>query len=411
MNYRQRTISGRLDELLSHFPVVVVSGARQVGKSTLLQHQLPAWNRVVLDPVIDVGNARSDPELFLNNNPSPLILDEVQYCPEVIPSIKRRVDEDKRPGLYVLTGSQQWSVLKSVSESLAGRAVFLDLEGFSLGELCGASAASSWLERYLGDPEQFTHASHSRLRPPWTLYEHIWRGSLPEMSQLPTALGNDFFAAYLRTYVERDARLMLNVEDWQQFGRFVQLTSALTAQEVNHSQLGRDIGITPQSAKRWLAVLKATFQWHEVPAFHGNAIKRISTKPKGYLADTGLACHLARITSPQALGGHPMLGALFETFVAAELRKHMAVLPGRTNLYHWRAHSGCEVDFLLERDGVFYPIEVKLGSRPARKDATGFHALRECYPQHKIAQGLVIAPVERFEWLTERDGAAPWDLA
>lgn len=411
MDYRQRTISGRLIELLDHFPVVVLSGARQVGKSTLLKHELPTWNRVVFDPVIDIGNARSDPELFLNNNPTPLVLDEVQYCPEVIPSIKRRVDEDKRPGMYVLTGSQQWSVLKSVSESLAGRAVFLDLEGFSLGELCRASAGPSWLERYLGDPEQFTHGSHSRLRLPWTAYEHLWRGSFPEMSRIPAILGNDFFAAYLRTYVERDARLMLNVGDWQQFGRFVQLTSALTAQEVNHSQLGRDIGVTPQTARRWLAVLKATFQWHEVPAFHGNILKRISTKPKGYMADTGLACHLQRITSPEALGGHPMLGALFETFVAAELRKHMAVLPGAANLYHWRAHSGSEVDFILERDGIFHPIEAKLGSRPSRKDAAGIRAFRECHPQHKIAPGLVIAPVERFEWLTERDGAVPWDLA
>lgn len=411
MNYKERGVSRRLASLVSHFPVVVLSGARQVGKSTLLKHQFPDWDRIVFDPVIDVGHARADPELFLNNHPAPLILDEVQYCPEVVPSIKRRVDENKRPGLYILTGSQQWSVLKSIAESLAGRAVFLDLEGFSLGEIGDSATGRSWLEHYLDEPDRFTRGSHPRLHLSRTVYEQLWRGGLPEMNGLPPTLGEDFFSAYLRTYIERDARLMLHVDDWQQFGRFVQLAAALTAQEVNHSQLGRDIGITPQSAKRWLAVLKATFQWYEIPAFHGNAIKRISTKPKGYIADTGLACHLARISSPKALGGHPMLGAIFETAVASELRKLMACLPAKANLYHWRAHSGSEVDFLLERDGVLYPIEVKFGSHPARKDTTGIQALRECYATHNIAPGLVIAPVERFERITALDSATPWDLA
>lgn len=419
MTYKERAVSGKLANLVSHFPVVVVSGARQVGKSTLLKHQFPKWDRVVFDPVIDVGNARLDPELFLNNHPSPLILDEIQYCPEVVPSIKRRVDEDKRPGLYILTGSQQWSVIKTISESLAGRAVFLDLEGFSLAEIGTFATGPSWLEKYLEAPDRFAREPHPRLRLSRTLYEQLWRGWLPEMNRHPLDLGEDFFSAYLRTYIERDARLMLDVADWQQFGRFVQLAAALTAQEVNHSQLGRNIGITPQSAKRWLAVLKATFQWHEIPAFHwheipafhGNAIKRLSTKPKGYFADTGLACHLARISSPKALGGHPMLGALFETAVAAELRKLMAPLSAKANLYHWRTHSGSEVDFLLERDGILYPIEVKLGSRPSRKDTSGIQSLRECYSKHEIAPGLVIAPAENFEAITEQNCATPWDLA
>jgi len=135
MKYKDRLVSGKLATLTEHFPVVVISGARQVGKSTLLKHLFPKWDMVVFDPVIDVGNARADPELFLNNHPAPLILDEIQYCPEVISSIKRIVDLNKHPGMYLLTGSQQWSVLKSVSEPLAGRAAFLNLEGFSLSEI------------------------------------------------------------------------------------------------------------------------------------------------------------------------------------------------------------------------------------------------------------------------------------
>ncbi len=338
--------------------------------------------------MIDIGNARSDPELFLSNHPAPLILDEIQYCPEVVPCIKRLVDKNRKPGRYILTGSRQWSVLKSISESLAGRAVFLDLEGFSLSEITESTGTTSWLEQYLDQPFEFVNGNHRRLGLEKTPYQLIWRGWLPEMDRLPEDLAEDFFSAYVRTYVERDVRLLLEADDWQQFGRFVQLTAALSAQEINCSQLGREVGITPQTGKRWLAALKATFQWFETPAFRGNTIKKISSKPKGYFADTGLACHLNRISSPRALEGHPMVDALFETAVAAEIRKIMATLSRKASIYHWRIHSGGEVDFLLERDDVLYPLEVKLKSRPTRRDARGFQALRRHYPQRNIAPGL-----------------------
>ncbi len=410
MKYKTRLATSKLEALVANFSVVVVSGARQVGKSTLLKHQFPHWDMTVFDPVVDVGNARHDPELFLKNHPKPLILDEIQYCPEVVPCIKRLVDNDKQPGMYILTGSQQWSVLKSISESLAGRAVFLDLDGFSLSEIAENVPASSWIERYLDDPIAFVEGEHARQSLSRTPYEILWRGRLPEMDTVPKALCGDFFSAYLRTYVERDVRLMIEVDDWQQFGRFVQLSAALTAQETNFSQLGREVGVTPQTARRWLAVLDATFQWFEVPAYHGNTIKRISSKPKGYFADTGLACHLARITSPDALGGNPMVGALFETSIVSEIRKLLTPLSRKATLYHWRVHSGSEVDLILERDGVLYPLEVKLASRPSRKDARGIRSLREHYPNQDIAPGLIIAPVDSFEQVAEHDYAAPWDI-
>ncbi|MDX9862951.1 MAG: DUF4143 domain-containing protein [Rhodospirillales bacterium] len=410
MKYKERLVSSRIDTLLAHFPVLVVSGARQVGKSTLLAHHLPNWETIVFDPVVDVGNARTDPELFLRNHPPPLVLDEIQYCPELVPSIKRRVDKDGRAGMFVLTGSQQWSVLRSVGESLAGRAVFLDLEGFSLGEMAERILPRSWLERYLDNPEAFISEQPERLPASLTVHDFLWRGTLPAMDALPASVASDFFAGYLRTYVERDVRTMLDAADWQQFGRFVQLAAALTGQEVNFSQLGREIGITPQTSKRWLAVLAATFQWYELPAYQGNAIKRISAKPKGYLSDTGLACHLSRITSPSALGGHPMAGALFETAVVSEIRKLQSAMSRKAALYHWRAQSGGEVDLLLERDGTLYPVEIKLASRPTRNDARGFASLRATYPRLRIAPGLVIAPAERVERLTDTDVVAPYDM-
>lgn len=179
MNYKSRFISDKLRTLVDRFAVVVVSGARQVGKSTLLRHVLPTWNSVVFDPTTDIGNARQDPDLFLDNHPPPMILDEIQYAPELIAAIKRRVDRPdplvgeagRRPGQYVLTGSQQWSVLKSASESLAGRAAFLDLEGFCLAEIAETANPSNWLSRYLEAPETFVQSATVRLPLARTVYE------------------------------------------------------------------------------------------------------------------------------------------------------------------------------------------------------------------------------------------------
>ena len=437
MNFKKRILADKLHRMLSRFAVVVVSGARQVGKSTLLRHELPDWEAVVFDPVVDVGNARRDPDLFLDNHPSPLILDEIQYAPELVAAIKRRVDgvpasagpraeKRRRPGargsnsaggsavgrkagMYVLTGSQQWSVLKSASESLAGRAVFLDLEGFCLAEIAEAGVEEHWLKRYLDAPGDFVASAAKRLPAGRTVYEQLWQGFLPEADSLERDGAAELYRAYLRTYIERDVRLLADVGDWQQFGRFVQLVAALTAQEINHSQLGRELAITPQTAQRWLAMLRATFQWFEVPAYHGNTIKRISSKPKGYLADTGLACSLQTISTPQALSGHPQVGGLFESAVVGEIRKLSGALATPPNMYHWRSHSGAEVDLLLERDGAFYPIEVKLASRPSSQDTRGMEAFRAAYPKLKVAPGLVIAPVQRLESLSKTDYALPWD--
>ena len=410
MEYKKRALAEKLTSLTKHFSVVVVSGARQVGKSTLIQNHFPGWENIVFDPVMDIGNARTDPELFLSNHPTPLVLDEIQYCPELVPTIKRIVDRDKHPGMYILTGSQQWSVLKSISESLAGRAVFIDLEGFSLSEISETTTEHNWLQRYLDSPQDFLNTTHQRLPLDRPLYEMLWRGSQPEVDTLPLDIVPDYFASYVRTYIERDVRLMLDVDDWRQFGRFVQLTSALTAQEVNYSKLGRDIGVTPQTAKRWLSTLTSTFQWHEIPAYHGNTIKKISSKPKGYFADTGLVCHLNRVSSPRALEGHPLIGALFESAVMGEIRKLLAPMGQKPQLYHWRIHSGSEVDLIIERDATLYPIEVKLNSRPRPKDARGFKSLRENYPQASIAPGLILAPAEQVEQITDLDFILPWDL-
>ncbi|WP_005036644.1 ATP-binding protein [Holophaga foetida] len=409
--YTPRFLTARLETLARSFPAVVVSGARQVGKSTLLKqvfgHQA---EMIVFDPVQDIGNARQDPDLFLDNHPPPVILDEIHYVPELVAALKRRIDLDRHPGQYLLTGSQQWHVLRSLAESLAGRSVFLDLEGFCLGEMAREEASAAWLGDWLQDPEGFVQRRRTRLNLPHPPFELVWRGSLPEAVSLPREAVPDFWGAYFRTYVERDVRLLSEVSDWHTFGRFVRIAAALTAQEINASHVGRELGITPQTARRWLDLLVATFQWYEVPAYSGNAIKRVSGKPKGYLSDTGLACWAQAVSSPAALGGHPLWGHFFESFVASELRKQMAMLSPAPRLHHWRSAGGAEVDLILERDGRFYPIEIKAKRRVSRADARGIKAFRDAYPDLKVAPGLVIAPCERMERISDLDYAMPWDL-
>ncbi len=395
---------------MAHFPVVIVAGARQVGKSTLLQHEYgDTYRTVVFDPVVDVGNARGDPELFLDNNPAPLILDEIQYAPELVPAIKRRVDRDRRPGRYLLTGSQQWGVLKTIAESLAGRAVFLDLDGYAVNEARGQALGANWLEAWLRDPEGFPCQEMRRRPSAGTLDEQLWRGWLPEAQVLPLAVIPDFLAGYRRTYIERDVRLLTEVSDAQLFGRFFQVAAALTAQEVNTAHLGRELGITPQTARRWLGLLKATYQWHELPAYCGNAVKRVSGKLKGYLLDSGLACTAQMVSSPAALGGHPLAGAFFETAVVGELRKLAGLMDLPPLFYHWRTHAGAEVDVVLDRDGRLYPIEIRRAGSPARRDTSGLRAFRATYPEHRVAPGLVLAPVAAGQRLTEHDMVLPWD--
>jgi len=407
--YKSRLLSERLRKLAATFPAIVVCGARQVGKSTLVTKVFEQYETIVFDPVLDIENARKDPELFLDNHPVPIILDEIQFAGELVATIKRRIDRARSPGQYILTGSQQWSVMKSIAESLAGRAVFLNLEGFSLAEIHEQTAGSSWLDQWLNDPIEFGKSKPERIHRDRTLHEQLWRGWLPDANQIELELIPDYYNSYLQTYIERDVRLLSEVSDWQQFGRFVQLMSSLTSQEINHSQLGRELGITPQTARRWTSMLTATFQWFEVRAYSGNTIKRVSGKPKGYIADTGLACALQRISTPKAIGGHPSAGSLFETAVVAEIRKRCGTLSTPPQQYHWRSHGGAEVDLILERDNTLYPIEIKHSSQPSRSDTRGFAAFRKTYPQLEIAPGLLICPCESFQKISENDYALPWD--
>ena len=386
MHYLKRHLEERILSAAKQFKVILLLGARQTGKSTLLKHLLPHAKMVVFDPVQDIYDARKDPDQFLNLFQPPLILDEVQFAPELLASLKRKVDQTEEMGGYFLTGSQNFSVLKSISESLAGRVAIFHLDPFTPLETVGLGHQKSWVDAYLSNPEAFIQGSHQNISGLPPLHEFLFRGTYPRAVAMPLKDLETFFLSYVQTYVERDVRLVENIEQFTLFGDFLRLAAALTAQEINASHLGRELGLSSQTARKWLNLLIYTYQWIEINPYAGNAIKRLSDKKKGYFKDSGLACHLMRIHSPEGLVSSLKFGSIFESW-AVNYIQNQALL---TNCYHWRSHGGAEVDLILERDGVLFPIEIKAKSRPNKSDTIGLRAFRATYPKVRIAPSLIL---------------------
>jgi len=409
MNYRKRICEKSIEQCAKLFKMVLLVGARQVGKSSLFAHLFPHIKTFVFDPVQDRWNVRKEPDLFLKDFGKPLILDEIQFVPELLPSLKRFVDESDTKGQYFLTGSQQLSILKTVSESLAGRVAIIPVGPMTPHEMYDEfDVQANWFLNYLKNPETFflkvTRMDKTPRRP-----EVIWRGGMPGVIELPNDALPVYFSSYTQTYIERDVRLLENVQDLASFGNFLALVSALTAQEINYSQLGREVGISPQTAQRWLQLLVHTYQWFELRPFPMNTIKRVSMKPKGIIADTGLACYLQRISSPDAVAVNPLQGALFESYCFNMIKGFCNALPLMPYFYHWRTLAGAEVDIIVEFDGVLYPIEIKSTTTISKNDVRGIEAFRATYPQLKIAQGIVIYAGDDCYRVTENIVAVPWN--
>jgi hypothetical protein len=406
--YRQRHIESKLREYSKYFKAILVTGARQVGKSTLLGHLLPGMKTFVFDPVQDLYGARRDPDLFLENFPPPLVLDEIQYVPELLPALKRKIDNLQKPGQYFLTGSQNLAMLRSVAESMAGRIGILHLEGMTAYELFDRPDAA-WLRLFLDSPERLIKESQGVLDTP-PLSGLLWRGSMPAIIDMPDTIIPDYYRSYIQTYVERDARIVEDIRELASFSRFLALCAALSGQEINASHLGREIGITPATARRWLDLLINTYQWLELFPYHGNTIKRVSGKRKGYWRDTGIVSSLQRITSPDSLAVNPLFGALFETWVANCIFRQTELQSTPPQLYHWRTAGGAEVDLIMELDGRLYPMEVKSKSSLSGHDTSGLRAFRQTYDPNRVGPGLIIYAGKECFRLDRDTIALPWNI-
>ncbi|MGD0466143.1 MAG: ATP-binding protein [Gammaproteobacteria bacterium] len=408
--YLHRHLEKKIIELSKYFKILIIVGARQVGKSTLLQTMFPLAKQFVFDPVQDLYGTKKDPDLFLKQFKPPLILDEIQFAAELLPSLKRFVDIQSNNGLYFLTGSHNLSLMKNVAESLAGRACIIELDTMTYHEISNTTItqnSTNFLKLLLIDPEKLI-TNKSTLLNNAPLYDVLWRGGFPALTKFKNNYIANFFKSYINTYVERDVRLQDHIADIKEFSRFFALLSALSAQEINYSQLGREIGIVPNTAKKWCSILEQTYQYNSIQPYYGNSIKRISKKPKGYLNDTGMICYLLKISSPAMLAGHPNLGAIFETYCIHLCKVLAKTLDLEPNFYHWRTNGGAEVDLILEQDNQLIPIEFKCKTNVTKKDASSIISFMATYSNCQY--GAIIYAGDLIRKITENIWLIPWNI-
>ena len=351
--YIQRWLAGPAKQAAREFPAVLVTGPRQAGKTTFLQNEFPDAAYVTFDDPAVRQLATVDPVAFLNQFGSrTVILDEVQYVPTLFSYLKMRIDQDRRrSGAWLMTGSQQFGMMRDIADSLAGRIAILEILPFHTGEIFDMA---------------------------WSIEDCLWRGGYPEIVLNPS-IRDRWLPSYVQTYLERDVRQVLSIQDLTLFQTFLGLTAARHAQELNLAALSRQCGVSQPTARRWLSVLTASIILFPLPPYARNLGKRLVKSPKVYFLDPALAAYLTRQPDPASLFAGAMGGAFFEGFIVAETHKILVSRGFSENLSFWRSHDGLEIDLIIEQDGVVYPVEIKKTSTPTALHAGGLRRFTELH--------------------------------
>lgn len=410
MPYVPRALTQTIRRAMSTFPAVLVTGARQTGKTTLLRTEFGDSHQYLSLERPDVrARALADPVAFLNEAGSPLILDEIQYVPELLHYIKDRIDTGRSPGRWLMTGSQSFALMHGVSQTLSGRIAILTLDPLATAEVLERSPEPG-LEALLakvfdGQPASAqADAARSIDFADWLL-----RGGFPEPrvnSQVDRQL---WFASYVQSYLERDVRDLAQVADLGAFERFLRLIGAHTGHIINMTELGREVGISGPTIKRWLSVLETSQIVYLLHPYYRNFGKRIRKSPKLYLLDPGLATFFLGLHTPEAVLQGPSLGALAETAVVGEWVKACRQLGEHPGLYYWQSSTGAEVDLIIDRSGVLYGIEVKATATPTPRHAEGL--ARWLALTGPTARGVLACRVEKPHVLRPGIKGIPWHLA
>jgi hypothetical protein len=381
--YVQRQLLQPLQAALKQFPAVLVTGPRQSGKTTFLQKEFGGeYTYLTFDDPLTRAFATTDPNSFLDQAAQrPLILDEIQYVPELLPYLKMRIDKARRArGRWLLTGSQQFALMKNVSESLAGRIALLELLPFGLMEQPRANIA---------------------------LAEWLWKGGYPEPALYPDHR-DLWMSSYIQTYVERDIRLLQNVQDLRTFETFLALCAGSHGQIFNKARLARACGIAEPTLKTWGSLLEASYIVFFLPPYYKNYGKRLTKTPKLYFLDSGLVCTLTRQPSGQAALAGAMAGALFEGMVISEAVKVFTVTGKRPDLFFWRSHDGLEVDLIMQTGTRFLPVEIKLTATPTLKHLEPLNRFRQLAGADAADVGILVCRAEQKTVLPNNNLVMPW---
>jgi len=371
----ERTIQPTLEKASRGFPILLLTGMRQIGKSWVMAHLGGKDRRyITLDDIRMRTLAKTDPERFIEENPPPVIIDEVQYAPELFPYIKIYVDRTKKNGLFWLTGSQRFHLMKGIQESLAGRVAILNMLGFSYREIIKEPRDS---RPFLPSLKLTKKTPSAKTLTSPQVFERIWHGSFPRINTNRNAgnLWKLFFDSYIQTYIERDVKDFYNIENKLSFHNFLVTVAARTGQLLNYSSLARDAHIDLRTAKLWLEIMERSGIIQLLYPYSSNTAKRTIKAPKIYFLDTGLASHLCSWNTPEVLRDGAQSGAMLETYAFTEILKSYWHNGDNPNIYFYRDTDQKEIDFVIERNMTLYPIEVKKTANPNTDDFRQFKTL------------------------------------
>ena len=362
MRYIARNLEKVVLEVTKEYPVVLVTGTRQVGKTTMLQKLMEGTDRnyVSLDDLNERNLAKTDPEMFLQLHKPPILIDEVQYAPELFVYIKIHVDKYHNAGDFWLTGSQVFKRMSGIQESLAGRVAVLSLTSLSQAEICGGE-----MQPFTLDIEELSARRKERTEADTgVIFDRIFRGSMPAIVSEKNSNSQIFYSSYLTTYIERDVRELSDAIDSLKFLHFITAVAARCGQILNIAEIARDADINQKQAKSWLGVLETLGLIFYLHPYSNNMLKRLVKTPKLYFYDTGLVCYLTKWSSAETLQSGAMNGAILENYVVAEIRKTYLNCGKDPYMYYYRDKDAREIDIILEHDGVLNPIEIKKSANP-----------------------------------------------
>lgn len=374
MRYITRSLERKFMRMSAFFKVVLVTGARQVGKTTMLKHLSQEENRtyVTLDNLLARELAKTDPVLFFQTYKPPIIIDEVQYAPELFSQIKVICDESEEPGLFWLTGSQQFSMMKNVRETLAGRIGILELYSLTRNEQAEINfeddldfSLHSLLERQSNAPKTDII----------DVFEHIWRGGMPRLIHADAEQRQEYYDSYIDTYLMRDVAELGGITDTLRFRKFLSACAALVSEQLNFKTLADAADISQPTAKEWLRLLEGMGIIYLLKPYSNNELKRLTKTPKLYFCDTGLCAHLSMWLTPDALMFGAVSGHYFENFVVMQLLKNYAYSGSKANLTYFRDSNAKEIDVFVERNNAIHPLEIKKSANPDKREVKKYAVL------------------------------------